>query len=159
MLGATQSRAGKVAPNRDEGAKMDSGQKGRIRNEKFRRDAMVKPITTYICHPETPFVVWPCNEKRRNTCCKESNNDEGKRPRGRPILRWMDRVRSDLRQHQLEPKLAQNREEEGNHGDRHRTGIRSAKVSKCEQIIILVKTSVSRFNKIAIQGTPQMAVD
>ncbi len=34
----------------------------------------------------------------------------GKRPRGRPILRWMDLVRSDLRQHQLDPKLAQNRE-------------------------------------------------
>ena len=25
-------------------------------------------------------------------------------------MRWMDRVRSDLRQHQLDPKLAQNRE-------------------------------------------------
>ena len=34
----------------------------RIRNEKFRSDAMVKPITT--CHPETPFVVGPCDEKR-----------------------------------------------------------------------------------------------
>ena len=34
----------------------------------------------------------------------------GKRPRGRPRLRWMDRGRSDLRQHQLDPKLAQNRE-------------------------------------------------
>ena len=34
----------------------------------------------------------------------------GKRPRGRPRLRWMDRVRSYLRQHQLDPELAQNRE-------------------------------------------------
>ena len=86
--------------------------KDRIRNEKFRSDAMVKPITT--CHPETPFVVWPCDEKRRHERCKASNNNEGlvggKRPRGRPKLRWMDRVRSDLRQHQLDPKLAQNRE-------------------------------------------------
>ena len=30
-------------------------------------------------------------------------------PRVRPILRWTDRVRSDLKQHQLDPKLAQNR--------------------------------------------------
>ena len=33
----------------------------------------------------------------------------GKRPRGRPRLRSMDRVRSDLRQHQLDPELAPNR--------------------------------------------------
>ena len=34
----------------------------------------------------------------------------GKRPRGRPKLRWMGRVRSDLKHHKLDPKLAQNRE-------------------------------------------------
>ena len=34
----------------------------------------------------------------------------GKRPRGRPKLRWMDRVRSDMKEHQLDPKLGQNRE-------------------------------------------------
>ena len=44
-------------------------------NEKFRRDAMVKPIT--ICHPETPFLV--SIEKKRHECCKSSNNDEGGR--------------------------------------------------------------------------------
>ena len=45
---------------------------------------------------------------------QRDNNDEdcigGKRPRGRPILRWMDRARVDLKQHQLDPELAQNRE-------------------------------------------------
>ena len=34
----------------------------------------------------------------------------GKIPRGRPRLRWMDRVRSGVKEHQLDPKLAQNRE-------------------------------------------------
>ena len=34
----------------------------------------------------------------------------GKRPQGRPRLRWMDRVRTDTKQDQLYPKLAQNRE-------------------------------------------------
>ena len=29
-----------------------------------------------LCHPETPFVLWPCNEKRRQECYKGSNNDE-----------------------------------------------------------------------------------
>ena len=66
----------------------------------------------HVCRPETPFVVWPCDEKRRNERCKACNNDEGgvKIPRGRPRLRSMDRERSDLKQHQLDPKLAQNRE-------------------------------------------------
>ena len=34
----------------------------------------------------------------------------GNRPRGRPKLRWMNRVQSDLRHHQLDTKLAQDRE-------------------------------------------------
>ena len=34
----------------------------------------------------------------------------GKIPRGRPRLRWVDGVRGDLKQHQLDPELAQNRE-------------------------------------------------
>ena len=32
-----------------------------------------------LCHPETPFVVWPCDEKRIHERCKASNNDEGGR--------------------------------------------------------------------------------
>ena len=52
--------------------------KDRIRNEKFRSDAMVKPITT-LCHPETPLMVWPCDEKRRHERCKASDNNEGGR--------------------------------------------------------------------------------
>ena len=34
----------------------------------------------------------------------------GKKSRGRPKLRWMDREGNDLRQHQLDPDLAQNRD-------------------------------------------------
>ena len=87
--------------------------KDRIRNEKFRIGTMVKPISE---SPRTSsrngYVRQPCNEKRRHERCKASNIDEGvrKRPRGRSRLRWMDRVWSDLKQHQLDPKLAQNRE-------------------------------------------------
>ena len=38
---------------------------------------MVKPITT--CYPETPFLVWPCVEKRRYESCKACCNNDGGR--------------------------------------------------------------------------------
>ena len=50
---------------------------GYISGEICDKKVLVKPITT--CHPETPFVVWPCNEKRRHDCCKGSYLDEGGR--------------------------------------------------------------------------------
>ena len=74
---------------------------------------MVKPITT-LCHPETPFVVWPYvmmkGEETNVAKPVTTMRVGGKRLRGRPRLRRMDRVRSYLRQHQLDPELAQNRE-------------------------------------------------
>ena len=56
-------------------------------------------------------MVWPCDEKRRNTCCKDSNNDEGGREESSSkAYTEVDGQRgwSDLRQHQLDPELAQN---------------------------------------------------
>ena len=85
--------------------------KDRMRNENVRTDAMVKPITTYVTQIR---LSWYGLVMRREgtTVAKQVTTMTvgGKRPRGRPILRWMDRVRSDLRRHQLDPKLAQNRE-------------------------------------------------
>ena len=72
---------------------------------------MIKPITTYVtqkCLSSYSHVMRrdDTNVAKKVTMMKVG----GKRPRGRPSLRWMDRVRNDLRQHQLDPKLAQNRE-------------------------------------------------
>ena len=76
--------AGKDAHNRYEKAKMASGQnkKDKIRNEKFRSDAMVKPFTT-LCPLETPFMAWPYHEKIRQGYCKGSTNDDDGRKRPR----------------------------------------------------------------------------
>ena len=72
---------------------------------------MVKPITTYVTQKR---LAWYGHVMRREdtNVAKHVTTMKvgGKRPRGRPRLRWMDRVRSDLKQHQLDPKLAQNRE-------------------------------------------------
>ena len=84
--------------------------KDRIRNEKFRSDAMVKPITT-VTHKCLSWYGHVMRREETHVAKKVTTMKVGgKRPRGRPKLRWMDRVRSDLRQHQLDADLAQNRE-------------------------------------------------
>ena len=88
VLGATQSRAAK-----DEHARMDSGQnkENRIRNEKFRSNGMVKTIITYVTQKR---IWWYGHGMSRDdmTVAKEVTTVKvgGKRPRGRPRLRWMD---------------------------------------------------------------------
>ena len=72
---------------------------------------MVKPITTYVTQKR---LSWYGHVSRRDDTNVAKHVTTmmvgGKRPRGRPKLRWMDRVQSDLRHHQLDPKLAQDRE-------------------------------------------------
>ena len=48
---------------------------------------------------EKAGVVWPRQKKRRNREHQSScrNEDGGKRPRGRPKLRWKDTVRRDVK--------------------------------------------------------------
>ena len=85
--------------------------KDRIRNEKFRSDAMVKPITTYVTQKRLSWYGHVMRREETNVAKQViTMKVGGKRSRGRPKLRWMDRVRSYLRQHQLDPDLAQNRD-------------------------------------------------
>ena len=72
---------------------------------------MVKPITTYVTQKR---LSWYGHVLRRDDTNVSKHVTTmtvgGKRPRGRPKLRWIDRVKSDLRHHQLYPKLAQDQE-------------------------------------------------
>ena len=76
--------------------------KDRIRNEKFRSDAMVKPITTYVTQTGLSWYGHVMMKREETNVAKQVTTMKvgGKIPRGRPRLRWMDRVRSYLRQHQ-----------------------------------------------------------
>ena len=76
--------------------------------------------------------------RRDNTnVAKEETTMKRGGPRGRPRLSWMDRVRSDMKEHQLESRSKARTEhrsmEKCSHCDRPRKGIRSAKVSQGEQ--------------------------
>ena len=56
---------------------MDSGQNKERSNQKKKVHERCNCQANYhIRHPETPFLAWPCNEKRRHERCKASNNDE-----------------------------------------------------------------------------------
>ena len=72
---------------------------------------MVKPITTYVAQKRFSWYGHVMRRDEMNVAKHVTPMKVGgKRPRGRPRLRWMDRVRSDLKQHKLDPKLAQNLE-------------------------------------------------
>ena len=78
--------------------------KDRNRNEKFRSDAMVKPITTYVTQKRLSWYGHVMRREDTNVAKQVTTMKVGvKRPRGRPILRWVYRVRNDLKQQQLDP--------------------------------------------------------
>ena len=69
------------------------------------------PYMTRICVTDSVFYGHLMRRKDTNFAKQVTTMKVGgKRPRGRPRLMWMDRVRSDLKQHQLDPKIAQNLE-------------------------------------------------
>ena len=84
--------------------------------------------------PETPFVVWPCDEKTRHKRCKACNNDEGGREetskKAQTEVDGPSAERFETTPARPKAVTEPRRMEKGNHGDRPRTGIRSTKVRK-----------------------------
>ena len=68
---------------------------------------MVKPITTMsLCHTEPHYLVWPCDDKQLNNVAKEITTiNMGRKKPTRPSQRCKDRLRSDLKEHQVDPKF------------------------------------------------------
>ena len=79
--------------------------KDRIRNEKFKSDAIFKPIT--ICHPESLSWYGHVMTRDDKNSAKEITTMQvaGKGPEGRRRRRWVDRVRSDMKKLLLDLKL------------------------------------------------------
>ena len=70
---------------------------------------MVKPTTKYVTQKRLSWYGHVMMRREETNVAKQVTTMKvgGKRTRGRPILRWMDRARTEPR-----------RMEEGNHGDR-----------------------------------------
>ena len=75
-----------------------------------------------ICHPETHFVLLPCDEKRIHERCKESNNNEcGREETSRNAQTKVDGQSAERFETTLARSKArtdQKSMEKGNHGDR-----------------------------------------
>ena len=89
-------------------------------------------------------MVWPCDEERRHERCKASNNNEGGREEtSRKAQTEVDGQSTERFETTPAPYKARTEPrsmEEGNHGDRPRTGIRSATVSNGEHVFVLSKS-------------------
>ncbi len=143
VLGATQSKAAKDEHNWYENAKMDSEQNKERPNQKWKvQERCNGQANHHICHPETPFVVWPCDEKRRNERCKACNNDEGGREetsrKAQTEVDGLNAERFETTPARPKARTEPIHMEESSHDDRPRTGIRSAKVFKGTHLKIAV---------------------
>ena len=106
--------------------------KDRIRNEKFRSDAMVKPITPYGTQKR---LSWNGHVMRREdtNVAKEVTTIGGREETPRKAQTEVDGQSAEPSETTpARPKAGTEprRMKKGNHGDRPRTGIRSAKVRK-----------------------------
>ena len=106
---------------------------------------MVKLINTYVTQKR---LSWHGHVMRRddNNIAKEVTTMTvgGKRPRGRTRLRWVDRVRSDMKE-QKKPRTEPINMEQGSHGDRPREGIRSAKLSSVINYVLSIYLASHNF--------------
>ena len=71
---------------------------------------MVKPITKYVTQKRLSWYGHVRRIDDKNFGNEITMKVVGNRYRGRHRLKWMDIVRSDMKEYQLDPKLAQNRE-------------------------------------------------
>ena len=85
--------------------------KDHIRNFIIREKAHIKPTNTVVMKKlQSCFdhVQRTDDDNVANTML--SNRIDGSRPRGRPKLRWMDRVKDDMKQNKTHPEWTSDRE-------------------------------------------------
>ena len=85
--------------------------KDRIKNETIRGIARVAPIKSVLAQKR---LSWYGHMMRREethiTGSTLSMTVRGTRPRGRPKMRWLDRLKSDMRIYGINPEMVTDRE-------------------------------------------------
>ena len=85
--------------------------KDHIRNVTIREKAHIKPINNFLMKKR---LSWFGHVQRRHedNIAKSVLNTriDGSRPRGRPKLRWMDRLKDDMNKNSIRPEWASDRE-------------------------------------------------
>ena len=84
--------------------------KDRIKNETIRGNAKVTPTNSVLTQKR---LSWYGHVMRRDethiTKCTLRTTVMGTRPRGRPKIRWLDRLKSDMRIYGINPEMATDR--------------------------------------------------
>ena len=91
--------------------------KDRIKNETIRGIARVTPIKSVLTQKRLPWCGHVMQrEETHITRSTLSMTVTGTRPRGRPKMRWLDRLKSDMRIYVINPEMATL----GCHGEKRR---------------------------------------
>ena len=85
--------------------------KDHIRNVTIREKAHIKPINHFLMKKRLSWfghVRWIDDDNVEKSIL--NTRIDGSRPRGRPKLRWMDRLKDDMKKHNIHPEWASDRE-------------------------------------------------
>ena len=85
--------------------------KDHIRNTTIRENAHVQPINTFLTKKRLSWFGHVQRREEHNIAKYVlATQVPGSRPRGRPKLRWMDRIKQDMKENNIRPECATNRE-------------------------------------------------
>ena len=82
-----------------------------IRNTTIRENAHVQPINTFLTKKRLSWFGHVQRREEHNIAKYVlATQVPGSRPRGRPKLRWMDRIKQDMKENNIRPECATDRE-------------------------------------------------
>ena len=85
--------------------------KDHIRNTTIRENAHVQPINTFLTKKRLSWFGHVQRREEHNIAKYVlATQVPGSRPRGRPKLRWMDRIKQDMKENNIRPECATDRE-------------------------------------------------